>query len=200
MASLFTKKNIRTSNDRLKHRRQSAYRRCFVELLEDRRLLATDVWVGDGDGRTWLDPLNWKDGTVPGAGAEVLIPQLANTPFVQLPSTGTLQLKSIQSFESLTLPGATLEIAEAASLQQLTMTGGTISGAAELQISGLFDWRGGKIVGSRSSGSVIVGGGLLITSGSRLLQGRTMSLDSNTQWTAGTWQISGGATIINRPG
>jgi len=200
MKSLFTKKNIRTSNDRLKHRRQSAYRRCVVELLEDRRLLATDVWVGDGDGRTWLDPLNWKDGTVPGAGAEVLIPQLANTPFVQLPSTGSLQLKSIQSFEPLTLPGATLEISEAASLQQLTMTGGTISGAAEIQISGLFDWRGGKIVGSRSSGSVIVGGGLLIASGSRLLQGRTMSLDSNTQWTAGTWQIGGGATIINEPG
>jgi hypothetical protein len=30
--------------------------------------------------------------------------------------------------------------------------------------------------------------------------GRTMSLDTNTQWTAGNWQISGGATIINEPG
>ena len=39
-----------------------------------------------------------------------------------------------------------------------------------------------------------------MSSGTRVLNGRTLVLESNTQWTGGNWQIRGGATIVNRPG
>jgi hypothetical protein len=77
--------------------------------------------------------------------------------------------------------------------------GGVMEGAGTLTLAGPFAWNGGTQQGEPDQRTVVTGG-LTMVSGSRLLQGRTMSLDSNTQWTAGTWQISGGATIINEPG
>ncbi len=197
--SLFPANGMHKSRKKRSGSTQNARRRCLVELLEDRRMLAQDIWVGNGDGRTWLDGQNWESGQVPGLDAEVIIPQLANTASVLLPSSGTIRLKSIQSEEPLVLAGATLSIAEASSIQQLTFSSGTLTGDAELEVNGLMEWRGGQITGTSSSGNIILKGGLSITSGSRALTGRTMILDSNTRWTAGTWQINGGATIINEP-
>ncbi len=197
MAPFFRPKKKSSLKGRTRTSGQNTHRRCLLELLEDRRLLAQDVWVGTGDGRSWLDARNWESGLVPGAGAEVIIPQLSNTTSVLLPSSGTIQLKSIHSEEALVLAGATLSVAAASTLQQLTMSSGILTGEAELEISGLMEWRGGQIVGTPTSGSVTLKGGLSIASGIRTLSGRTMILDSDTQWTAGTWQIKDGATIIN---
>ncbi|MCU0961516.1 MAG: hypothetical protein MUF48_15575 [Pirellulaceae bacterium] len=175
-------------------------RQVGFEQLEARRLLATSVWDGGGDGRTWLDPLNWSDRQVPSAGTDVLIPNVAATSIINLPTSGTLRLNSLQSAEHLVLSGATLSLDTPSTLARLTMSGGTLSGTGEVTVTGLFDWRGGTITSTDPASVITLAGGLEMTSGTRVLSGRTLVLASDTQWTGGTWQINGHATIINRPG
>ncbi len=114
-------------------------RQVGFEQLEARRLLATSVWDGGGDGRTWLDPLNWSDRQVPSAGTDVLIPNVAATSIINLPTSGTLRLHSLQSAEHLVLSGATLSLDTPSTLARLTMSGGTLSGTGEVTVTGLFD-------------------------------------------------------------
>ncbi len=61
-------------------------------------------------------------------------------------------------------------------------------------------WNAGTQQGTGPGERTIITGGLEMTSGTRVLSGRTLVLESDTQWTGGNWQIRGGATIVNRPG
>lgn len=45
----------------------SRARRVFLERLEDRQLLATDVWTG-AVSSSWSDPSNWSLNAIPGTG------------------------------------------------------------------------------------------------------------------------------------
>ncbi|QDU26643.1 Hemolysin, chromosomal [Anatilimnocola aggregata] len=58
-------RNLRSLWSRILGKQQQAKelqrrRRSFLEVLEDRRVLATYVWDGTGDGVSWTDPLNWN--------------------------------------------------------------------------------------------------------------------------------------------
>ncbi len=163
-------------------------------------MLATSSWDGGGDGRSWLDPLNWSDNALPPAGADVTIPNVTATSAVHLPTSGSVSLRTLQSAEPLVLAGATLSLDGVSTLGQLTMTGGMITGDGAVTVSGLFDWRGGIVSSAIPTTPLTLTGGLEMTSGTRVLSGRTLVLESDTQWTGGNWQIRGGATIINRPG
>ena len=54
--------------ERLKRgrRKTGSYRRLMMEFLEQRLLLAQDMWTGAGDGKTWQDGQNWSLGAAPG--------------------------------------------------------------------------------------------------------------------------------------
>ncbi|MHB8956148.1 MAG: dockerin type I domain-containing protein [Pirellulaceae bacterium] len=170
------------------------------ERLEPRLMLAQSIWDGGGDGRSWLDPLNWSDDALPPRGADVTIPNVARTTEVNLPTNGSIVLRSLQSAEPLVLAGATLSLDDVSTIGQLTMTSGTITGAGALTVSGPFDWRGGTISSQLPTTEITLTGGLTVSSGSRTLSARTLVLDSDTQWTGGEWRIDEGATIVNRPG
>ena len=47
--------------------------RSAVELLEERRLLSSVVWTGNGDGMSWTDPQNWSHRQLPGPADDVTI-------------------------------------------------------------------------------------------------------------------------------
>ena len=175
-------------------------RQICLETLEPRQLLAASIWDGGGDGRSWLDHLNWADDTVPPTGADVTIPNVAATTVVNLPTDRTTALRSLQSDEPLVIAGGTLSLDTSSTLGRLTISSGTLAGTGDVTVTGVFDWRSGSITSSNPRSTVTVAGGLTIASGTRTLSGRTMVLASDTQWTAGDWRIGGGATIENRAG
>ncbi len=47
---------------------------CLFDALEARQLLANLLWDGGGDGRSWMDPLNWSTDAIPTGVDTVLIP------------------------------------------------------------------------------------------------------------------------------
>ena len=48
-------------------------RRLLMEFLEQRLLMAQDVWTGAGDGKSWQDGSNWSLNAAPGASDSALI-------------------------------------------------------------------------------------------------------------------------------
>ncbi|MAE66819.1 MAG: hypothetical protein CMJ18_21380, partial [Phycisphaeraceae bacterium] len=77
----------------------------------------------------------------------------------------------------------------------LAQTGGIIQGDGDLTTNGVFNWGGGTIAGG---GALLIAGGLqLSTSGTKILDGRTADLDSNTQWSAGVFRLQNGAVVNN---
>ena len=89
-------------------RKGAGRRRMVAEPLEDRRLLATVVWDGGGDGVNWADPLNWDANQLPATGDDVVIDS-AFDPTIQY-DAGTLSLGSLTSNEALHLAGGSLTI------------------------------------------------------------------------------------------
>ncbi|MCU0961517.1 MAG: hypothetical protein MUF48_15580, partial [Pirellulaceae bacterium] len=66
-----------------------------------------------------------------------------------------------------------------------THTAGTLTGPATLTLAGPVMWDGGMQQGTESGGQTLITGGLEMTSGTRVLHGRTLVLQSDTQWTGG---------------
>src|SRR5438552_4005754 len=58
---------------RLRPHRRNAAPPPWLELLEDRTLMANAVWSGAGDGLNWADPKNWNNNALPGSGDDVQI-------------------------------------------------------------------------------------------------------------------------------
>ena len=99
------------------------------------------------------------------------------------------------------LLNGTVSVVDAVTLAgAFTQQGGTLDGAGTLTLAGPVVWNAGTQRGTGPGERTIVTGGLEMTSGTRVLSGRTLVLESHTQWTGGNWQIRGGATIVNRPG
>ena len=99
------------------------------------------------------------------------------------------------------LLNGTVSVVDAVTLAgAFTQQGGTLDGAGTLTLAGPVVWNAGTQRGTGPGDRTIVTGGLEMTSGTRVLSGRTLVLESDTQWTGGNWQIRGGATIVNRPG
>ena len=116
-------------------------------------LLAT--WIGSTGG-AWEDPANWQDGRVPGAGFRVEIPDFAGQITVTYSAaSGTTELRSLESFESLRLIGGTLGLGfdvEDLSLigpdATLSIEAGTLAGAGTLTVEGALQQTGGSQAGT----------------------------------------------------
>src|SRR6185503_9258820 len=75
-------------------------RRLVLDQLEDRCVPATVTWVAATSGN-WDNPANWSDGAVsrvPGAGDDVVIPDLAGTQTI-LHDSGNAEMASLTSAE-----------------------------------------------------------------------------------------------------
>ncbi len=99
------------------------------------------------------------------------------------------------------LLNGTVSVVDAVTLAgAFTQQGGTLDGAGTLTLAGPVVWNAGTQQGTGPGERTIITGGLEMTSGTRVLHGRTLVLESNTQWTGGNWEFRGGATIVNRRG
>ncbi|MAE67884.1 MAG: hypothetical protein CMJ18_26820, partial [Phycisphaeraceae bacterium] len=76
------------------------------------------------------------------------------------------------------------------------LTGGQVDAQAALTLNGLFTWTAGTVIGA--GGIVASGGTTLSTTGTKILDGSTLSLDSDTDWVAGVWRVTGDGAVDNR--
>jgi hypothetical protein len=87
-------------------KRSELRRRPGFEQLEFRRLLAV-ITFQDANGGSWHDATKWDLQRVPTAGDDVVIPAFVGNPEITY-STGTLELKSLTSSETLRMTGGEL--------------------------------------------------------------------------------------------
>ena len=133
--------------ERLKRsRRKTGFlRRLMMERLEQRMLLAQDMWTGGGDGKTWQDGQNWSLGAEPGSG---------DTASITVGGGLTITYNGTSSIESVTDNSA------------IDITGGSLTVTSGVsQVSGAFT------VGSNATLSASGGGTTFTATGAATING-----------------------------
>ena len=125
------RKTIQRIFSRLKRRRRKSRRSLFLEPLEIRRMLATVAWAVDADG-FWDVASNWSTGNVPQPGDDVVIDRAAGS-FTVTHRSGTSDVNSLVSTETLTLSGGSLDVAGTVQVSNtFSLAGGTLMNATVL--------------------------------------------------------------------
>ncbi|WP_428939133.1 S8 family serine peptidase [Fontivita pretiosa] len=138
------------------------------------------TWDGGGDGVSWADPMNWSGDLIPGPTSDVTI-YTTEAPAILI-TGGTHLLRSLISFEDLTISGGRLEVAQYAQLGgTVNLSGGELGGAGQITIGGTLNWTGGSMRGT---------GGTIISDWARLSMGGSGVLFSDR-----AIQIDGTATM-----
>jgi len=137
----------------------------FVNSLEPRTLLVAVMWDGGGGDFQWSNPLNWDTDTLPGEGDDVTIEFGAND-FTVVHSGGTNSIKSLTSVAALDIAGGTLLVNSASTVDGDLQLSGTLGGTADIDVSGLFTWNNGTLVGVGGHGSLTANGGTAIVANS----------------------------------
>ncbi len=204
----FLKEQIATASARMKRRRRRSGRTWNgLEPLEHRVLLSTVTWTGLGDGTSWDDGDNWDALVAPVDNDDVIIPDVAATTQVTVDSgASNTTLNSLTSDELVAFSVRTFTFNGTGTFEfdaGLTMASGAITGVDDFTVgdegtgTGTFTWNGGTI---STSGTVTVDGGLDAGGTTKVLEGTTLDLDSNTTWTSGTLQMRSSAVINNLAG
>ena len=166
-------------------------------LLETRTLL-TVFWEGGadgfGDGTSWNDRFSWIGDSVPGLSDEVTIdvPGDATIHF----SSGSTQIASLTSTETLVISGGSLDIAQSSSTQQLLLSGGTLTGVGNVSVSGQLHWYSGTMSGAGTT-TVLAGGSLLLDTHETFLNGRTLLNQGTGEWLRNSIHLNNGAVFTN---
>jgi hypothetical protein len=173
-------------------------------------------WTSAGSG-DWSASTNWNKGFAPVAGAIVTIPDLVGTQTISY-TAGTTSIKSLTSYEGLSLTGGTLNLGltsgDVSTFQAgalLSLNGGTLGGVGTLNASqvnianGLLSYTGNVNFGgfSQSAGMVSVTGNVGVTNGFSQTGGglaatNTLTLAGPSVLVQGT--TSGGALSVNTLG
>ncbi|MFK8113075.1 MAG: dockerin type I domain-containing protein [Rubripirellula sp.] len=89
----------------MKHRARKP-RRLRLESLESRRVLASVLWDGGGDGVSWLDPGNWENDAIPGELDDAIV---TNSQQVRISQDITLNSINVLSGD-LVIQNATVQL------------------------------------------------------------------------------------------
>ncbi len=143
-------KSSRAKRQSRRRRLFASHRRPRVELLEDRRVLATFAWDGGGDGVSWGDPLNWDNDSLPGPADDAVINVAGDITIDH--SANFTTIRSLQSSEAITLSAGTLNVTSTFQVDNtVTLAGGTLSNATIL--AGI----GGSITANSNSNNRLSG-------------------------------------------
>jgi hypothetical protein len=97
-----------------------------VDILERRSLLSAVSCTGTGDGKSWTDPHNWSNQTVPGTSDDVTL-NATGSPTIRIDS-GTQSIHSLTSVDPLAINGGSLTVAAASALSGgLALAGGSLT-------------------------------------------------------------------------
>ena len=112
-------------------------------------------WVA-GSGGNWDLGTNWNQGIAPVAGAMVTIPDIGapglSENITYRSASGSSNVKSLMSFEGLTVSGGTLNLgatsADVSVVPEITLAGGALGGAGMLNLTALNVLAGGVLKGT----------------------------------------------------
>ncbi len=90
----------RSNRSLFRARARSRRTRVFLEVLEERCLLATDSWISASSG-SWSNPQNWSTGAVPQAGDAVVIDVAGANPTVTFTSGASGPYQSVTVDDTL---------------------------------------------------------------------------------------------------
>ncbi|HEX5104204.1 MAG TPA: hypothetical protein VFV87_10360, partial [Pirellulaceae bacterium] len=191
-------------------------RALFVERLEERMLLATIVWDGEGGDNAWGNAANWFDET---NGVNNVLPAAADDVEIRAPFAGqvislvsgalgtTVSINSLQSASGLLIQAGShaptsLLIASTAQLDgPVSLVSGNFGGGGALTIGDRLTWSGGSLAGG---GTLIVAPGATLafdSPGSPFSTGSwTIENQGTLDWIRGGLSTSDPMTINNRPG
>ncbi|MEC7501486.1 MAG: hypothetical protein VX970_07140 [Planctomycetota bacterium] len=145
------------------------------------------------DSGTWHDASNWDQGYVPGGADHVVtIDRSGADPIITYSaSSGTRQIKSLSSSESLVFSGGSLEILETANLSaSISLSGGTLIGGVITTSNGIET----NSSGSNALQGVTLNGALNLTGSSdRVAIYNSLTLN-------GTADLSGSSSILEFDG
>jgi hypothetical protein len=200
---------FRSHQPRRKQPRQTnkRSRRLFVEHLEDRRLLTTRTWTGNGADDLWSNAANWDGGlTVPTNGDDVVIAATANSAEVLFDSTAAaVTINSLSSAEPFHIGGSILTLTGAGSFTMtagLTLSLGALGGSGSLTVSPTMDWTGGNMGGD--GGTLVIPAGVnLNISGFRQMFGHTINNSGTITWAGSNSELradAGTNTLNNLSG
>ncbi len=157
-------------------------RQLFMEFLEQRLLLAQDVWTGAGDGKSWQDGSNWSLSAAPGSNDSALI---------NVGSSLTILYNGNSSFLSIT-DNAAIDITGGS----FEVTSGTsqISGALTVAAGATLEASGSGVTFTATGATTIDGANLYAASGASLaLPGATSYTGSNSA----TIQANGTGSLVD---
>ena len=149
-----------------------------IEMLEQRLLLAQDMWTGGGDGKSWQDASNWSTKAVPGSSDDVTIDVATNLTIVY---NGTSSIQDVVNNAALEITGGSLTVTSGTS-----QVGGalTVGGNATLSASG-------SGTTFTASGTTNIGGANIYASGGAVVAFPTVTALSTPTSYNTTIQASG---------
>ena len=150
---------------------------------------------GGGDGVSFHDPLNWDTDAVPTGVNDACVGGSFAVTFSAASGTRTVNSLTVTSTAPFTLSGGSLTLNTASPIDVggFNFTGGTLSGGGAVTITGPFNWSGGNMIGA---GTTTSNGGMNLT-GNVDIGPRTLNLNSNSVWSAGTLFHRNGAVFNN---
>jgi hypothetical protein len=184
------------------NRGPAVYFRPRLEELETRTAPATVTWTNAAGG-TWETASNWSTGALPGPADDVVISGLNFGAVVTHASDNTSihSLTVSASTGSANMTGGTLTLGSNSTCSiPLSISGGTISGPGNLTMASnaALNWMSGTMKGA---GQTIANGGMTAsTSGTKVLDGRTLTIPFNVSATVmdnGAFYGYNGAVVNN---
>ncbi len=157
-------------------------RRLFMEFLEQRLLLAQDVWTGGGDDKSWQDGSNWSLGAAPGSSDSAMISVGSSLTILY---NGSSSILSITDNAGIDITGGSLEVTSGASELSGSLT---VAAGATLEASGT------GVTFTATGATTIDGANLYAASGASLaLPGAT----SYTGSSSSTIQANGTGSLVD---
>ncbi len=159
---------------------------------------ATITWVGGVNG-SWHTAGNWDLARVPGAGDDVVIPDLGNTASVTY-NSGSTAIQSLTCAEVFLLSAGTLDIAGASTISNaFTFSGSTIlTGTGDITISNAFNWSTADITGTGTI--TIAAGSTWSVSGVTPILARPLNNDGQGTQSSSTFAVNAPGVFRNRSG
>jgi len=162
------------------------------DLFEDRTLLSSIMWTGNGGDNNWDTAANWSSDALPTASDDVVIDNSFAGTTITHSSSSSDSVNSLNSQAAIDISGGALSISGASTSNDpsgaSTINNGltvasTLTVSGDLTVNGSFTWTGGSTLDG--SGTLDAYGGMAMNNLSGTLDGLTLNNHATAIWTGG---------------